>query len=269
MSNSVTAHRTNRRRPALSGVVPPVRVIYFPDYHAQPRQARPRLASAPAWLWESRRVSRRPSTRSPVIPRTGGKCGGKPVDGRASAPSRQAAAPRRKLAPTTAQAAQPSPLSAPGMRLHTAEGARKYLTASERDAFLRQAELADRGVRTLCMTLAFAGCRLSYVQTRRDRHLGGEESMQIVGWSRQALSSAGPASSPWATDVARPPQHPTTLHALIGHADDFVSHGARGWWQCGRGSGRGGERDRRAKDQAPSPPRRASARQAPPPSRAR
>jgi integrase/recombinase XerD len=33
--------------------------------------------------------------------------------------------------------------------------------AGERDAFLRAAELADRQVRTLCMTLAYAGCRLS------------------------------------------------------------------------------------------------------------
>jgi integrase/recombinase XerD len=47
------------------------------------------------------------------------------------------------------------------MALHTAGGARKYLTAGERDAFLREAELADRQVRTLCMTLAYAGCRLS------------------------------------------------------------------------------------------------------------
>ncbi len=47
------------------------------------------------------------------------------------------------------------------MRLHTADGARKYLTAGERNAFLREADLADRQVRTLCMTLAYAGCRLS------------------------------------------------------------------------------------------------------------
>jgi integrase/recombinase XerD len=31
----------------------------------------------------------------------------------------------------------------------------------ERDAFLQEADLADRPVRTLCMTLAYAGCRLS------------------------------------------------------------------------------------------------------------
>jgi integrase len=44
------------------------------------------------------------------------------------------------------------------MQLHTA---RKYLTAGERYAFLRAAERADRDIRTLCMTLAYAGCRLS------------------------------------------------------------------------------------------------------------
>jgi integrase len=47
------------------------------------------------------------------------------------------------------------------MQLHTADGMRKYLTAGERDRFLRVAEQADRPVRTLCMTLAYAGCRLS------------------------------------------------------------------------------------------------------------
>ena len=43
----------------------------------------------------------------------------------------------------------PSPLPSSGMRLHTVDGARKYLTAGERDAFLRAAEQADRHVRTL------------------------------------------------------------------------------------------------------------------------
>jgi integrase len=47
------------------------------------------------------------------------------------------------------------------MALHTLDGARKYLTAGERTAFLREADIADRQVRTLCMTLAYAGCRLS------------------------------------------------------------------------------------------------------------
>jgi integrase/recombinase XerD len=47
------------------------------------------------------------------------------------------------------------------MQLHTADGIRKYLTAGERNGFLRAAEQADRRVRTLCMTLGYAGCRLS------------------------------------------------------------------------------------------------------------
>ena len=57
--------------------------------------------------------------------------------------------------------ATPAPRPQTGMALHTLDGARKYLTAGERDAFLRAAEQADRQVRTLCMTLAYAGCRLS------------------------------------------------------------------------------------------------------------
>jgi integrase/recombinase XerD len=47
------------------------------------------------------------------------------------------------------------------MQLHTVDGARKYLSTGERDAFLRAPERADRDTRTLCMTLAYAGCRLS------------------------------------------------------------------------------------------------------------
>ena len=47
------------------------------------------------------------------------------------------------------------------MGLHTVEGLRKYMTAGERETFLREADQADRAVRTLCMTLTYAGCRLS------------------------------------------------------------------------------------------------------------
>jgi integrase/recombinase XerD len=60
-----------------------------------------------------------------------------------------------------AKLSRPAPRPQVGMALHTADGARKYLTAGERDAFLRAAERAERQVRTLCMTLAYAGCRLS------------------------------------------------------------------------------------------------------------
>lgn len=47
------------------------------------------------------------------------------------------------------------------MSLYAADGARKYLTAAERDAFLKAAEGTDRQARTLCMTLAYSGCRIS------------------------------------------------------------------------------------------------------------
>ena len=82
---------------------------------------------------------------------------------KASKTSRPAAVPPKRTQPAPRNAAAPqkaSPASA-GMSLYTSDGARKYLTAGERDAFLRQAEQADRAVRTLCMTLAYAGCRLS------------------------------------------------------------------------------------------------------------
>jgi integrase/recombinase XerD len=55
----------------------------------------------------------------------------------------------------------PSARPASGMQLHTLDGARKRLTASERALFLKTAEIGDRDVRTFCMTLAYAGCRLS------------------------------------------------------------------------------------------------------------
>jgi integrase/recombinase XerD len=66
---------------------------------------------------------------------------------------------RRQVPAAPALKTPPAPQT--GMQLHTADGIRKYLTAGERDAFLRAAERADRSVRTLCMTLAYAGCRLS------------------------------------------------------------------------------------------------------------
>ena len=61
--------------------------------------------------------------------------------------------------PGIRKASLPSPAAGPG--LYTADGARKYVTAGERERFLREAERADRLVRTLCMALAYAGSRLS------------------------------------------------------------------------------------------------------------
>ena len=71
------------------------------------------------------------------------------------------ATPRKKRVGVSRSVASNAQPASTGMLLHTVEGARKYLTAGERDRFLREAELADRQVRTLCMTLAYTGCRLS------------------------------------------------------------------------------------------------------------
>lgn len=52
-------------------------------------------------------------------------------------------------------------MSGEGMPLFDAAGRRKYLTAEERGRFLAAAEAAPRESRTLCLVLAYSGCRLS------------------------------------------------------------------------------------------------------------
>ena len=47
------------------------------------------------------------------------------------------------------------------MQIHDHTGQRKYLTPSERQAFLRSAEAAAGNVRTFCETLVYTGCRIS------------------------------------------------------------------------------------------------------------
>jgi integrase/recombinase XerD len=47
------------------------------------------------------------------------------------------------------------------MDRYDTQGRRLYLTADERAAFLEAAKEAPREVRTLCLVLAFTGCRIS------------------------------------------------------------------------------------------------------------
>ena len=56
--------------------------------------------------------------------------------------------------------ADPAGLAGPG-DLFDRQGRRLYLTAAERQAFLAAAERAERRTRTLCLTLAYTGCRIS------------------------------------------------------------------------------------------------------------
>jgi len=89
----------------------------------------PRLTRWPASPAPSAAAATRTARRDPPVALTAGSAGERAV--------------RPTLSPPTA-----------GIRLYTADGARKYVTARERDTFLREAELADRQVRTLCVTLA-------------------------------------------------------------------------------------------------------------------
>lgn len=45
--------------------------------------------------------------------------------------------------------------------LYAGNGQRKYMTEAERDEFLAAAGAAEDSVRTLCLTLAYTGCRIS------------------------------------------------------------------------------------------------------------
>ncbi len=128
-------------------------------------------------------------------------------------------APRK---PNSVAEAAPKSLPSPGMRLHTTDGARKYLTAGERDAFLREAELTDRQVRTLCMTLAYAGCRLSEALALTGDRVDLEAGVLVIESLKKRRSGVYRAV----------PVPPVLLHAL-----DMV-HGIREL-QGRRGKGRG------------------------------
>jgi integrase len=46
-------------------------------------------------------------------------------------------------------------------QLYDQNGHRKYLTPSEREAFLKAADAASREVRTFCALLTYTGCTIS------------------------------------------------------------------------------------------------------------
>ncbi len=74
----------------------------------------------------------------------------------------------------TPRPAPPSPAS-----LFDSNGRRKYLTNDERRRFLAAAARADRHVRTLCMTLAFTGCRISEALALTPRHIDMEGGLVV------------------------------------------------------------------------------------------
>lgn len=98
-------------------------------------------------------------TRKPIAAaKPAGKRAAEPRPASGTPGRPDAARPGPRIPSTKASASRTAPA---GMQLHTLDGARKYLTAGERDLFLKTAERGDRDARTFCMTLAYAGCRLS------------------------------------------------------------------------------------------------------------
>ena len=63
--------------------------------------------------------------------------------------------------------------------LFTSDGKRKYLTASERQEFLREAEKGSRELRTFCAVLVHTGCRISEALALTPQHIDLSEGMII------------------------------------------------------------------------------------------
>lgn len=90
-------------------------------------------------------------------------------------------------------------MSGDTFQLYDSAGQRKYLTADERTAFLKAAEHADRQARTLCMTLAYTGCRISEaLQLTADRvDLSGKVIVfESLKKRRRGLYRAVPVPAP-------------------------------------------------------------------------
>ena len=90
-------------------------------------------------------------------------------------------------------------MSGETFQLYDSAGQRKYLTAEERTAFLKAAEHADRQARTLCMTLAYTGCRISEaLQLTADRvDLSGKVIVfESLKKRRRGLYRAVPVPAP-------------------------------------------------------------------------
>jgi hypothetical protein len=123
---------------------------------------------------------------------------------------------------TLSPAPQTAPVLQAMIQLHTADGAQKYLTASERDAFLRAAEWADRAVRTLCMTLAYAGCRLSEALALTTDRVDLAPDVLVFESLKKRRTCVYPA-------VPVPPALLDALDLVHGIRELQSGHGARLW----------------------------------------
>lgn len=64
--------------------------------------------------------------------------------------------------------------------LYTDTGERKYLTASERQAFIDKANLHEQSVRLLCLVLVYTGCRLTEALNLKPEHIIPSENIVLI-----------------------------------------------------------------------------------------
>lgn len=104
--------------------------------------------------------------------------------------------------------------------LYTAAGQRKYLTAAERVRFLDAAVVCPRGeVGTLCLTLAYTGCRISEalaLTTDRIEREGGFIAVRSLKKRKRAI-------------VVREIPVPPTLFRALEDVHDLEGREARLW----------------------------------------
>lgn len=67
--------------------------------------------------------------------------------------------------------------SAPPLSLHTVRGRRKYLTPSERLRFIGAARISRPEIETLCLVLAWTGCRITEALNLRHADLDRESGI--------------------------------------------------------------------------------------------
>jgi integrase len=117
--------------------------------------------------------------------------------------------------------------------LYTAAGQRKYLTAGERTRFMEAALASPRGeLRTLCLTLAYSGCRISEALALTADRIEREAGFIAIRSLKKRKR----------TVVIREVPVPAELFRALYEAHRFEDRGARLWpisrsgaWQLVKG----------------------------------
>ena len=118
-------------------------------------------------------------------------------------------------------------VSADDFGLYARSGERKYLTAAERDRFIKAAERAQPEIRTLCLTLVHLGCRLSEALALKVRDVEAESGLV-------AIYSLKKRERLMVRQVPAPPALLSLLTQVHGLARDRADAGNRRLWRWRR-----------------------------------